>query len=517
MHQPDDPYSPAERATRRRVLSSPPPGEPGSEPIAQEGTERIEQMMESYKAAIQQQLEEGLSAIRHTAGKLMHEVANEVWKTTEGDKDQARSRPVHDRERDQAIRSLIAENSRQHGPPLAVKDVAALRAQLADITRQIAGALHELAERDQEVIEAVRSRILEHGQLITSETTRISRAMETYVQHGVEAMGKLAGSMEAQVQLLTTRDDAITDRVREIVEPQTALLGEQLQLMYDRMAIDTAAISEATSRQTERDEQRGHELHEQVQLVYERMAIDTRSITDAVSELNTAMSRNIMGIARMVRSDAEALRSEIVRTARVDDGQVAAILEDRLARVTDEIEVATTRLVEQLTRGIAEAHAGLTENLTHALEQQTPVSEERVRSIEERLDETADALDAKLAGRIEGLGRLVRSDNVTLAEQVSAGQAATKQTLRALKELQANLPGDVIELVEQRLASLAETIERSNETLGKRIDMVADSIGRRQDSEIQVVIDRMGDAMHALAGLGRVEEEERPPERIELE
>ena len=86
MHQPDDPYSPAERATRRRVLSSPPPGEPGSEPTAQEGTERIEQMMESYKAAIQQQLEEGLSAIRNTAGKLMHEVANEVWKTTEGDK-----------------------------------------------------------------------------------------------------------------------------------------------------------------------------------------------------------------------------------------------------------------------------------------------------------------------------------------------------------------------------------------------------------------------------------------------
>ena len=194
MHQPDDPYSPAERATRRRVFSSPPTGEPGSEPTAQEGTERIEQMMESYKAAIQQQLEEGLSAIRHTAGSLMPEVANEVWKTTEGDKD-ARSRPIHDRERDQAIRSLIAENSRQHGAPLAVKDVAALRAQLADITRQIAGALHELAERDQEVIEAVRSRILEHGQLITSETTRISHAMETYVQHGVEAMGKLSGSM----------------------------------------------------------------------------------------------------------------------------------------------------------------------------------------------------------------------------------------------------------------------------------------------------------------------------------
>jgi hypothetical protein len=48
--------------------------------------------------------------------------------------------------------------------------------------------------------------------------------------------------------------------------------------------------------------------------------------------------------------------------------------------------------------------------------------------------------------------------------------------------------------------------------------MVADTIGRRQDSDIQVVIDRMGDAMHALASLGRVEDEpQRQPRRIELE
>jgi hypothetical protein len=39
--------------------------------------------------------------------------------------------------------------------------------------------------------------------------------------------------------------------------------------------------------------------------------------------------------------------------------------------------------------------------------------------------------------------------------------------------------------------------------LAQRIDRMAEKIGERQDSDIQVVIDRMGDAMHALAGLGR--------------
>jgi hypothetical protein len=72
-----------------------------------------------------------------------------------------------------------------------------------------------------------------------------------------------------------------------------------------------------------------------------------------------------------------------------------------------------------------------------------------------------------------------------------------------MKELQANLPTEVIGMVEQRFASLAESIERSNEMLAKRIDRMGAAIGERYDNDIQVVIDRMGDAMHALASLGR--------------
>jgi hypothetical protein len=80
-----------------------------------------------------------------------------------------------------------------------------------------------------------------------------------------------------------------------------------------------------------------------------------------------------------------------------------------------------------------------------------------------------------------------------------------------MKELQANLPAEVIEMVEQRFSSLAESIERSNEMLAKRIDRMAVKIGERYDNDIQVVVDRMGDAMHALASLGRPGD---PPTRV---
>jgi hypothetical protein len=85
-----------------------------------------------------------------------------------------------------------------------------------------------------------------------------------------------------------------------------------------------------------------------------------------------------------------------------------------------------------------------------------------------------------------------------------------------MKELQANLPAEVIEMVEQRFASLAESIERSNEFLTTRIDRMAEKLGERYDSDIKVVVDRMGDAMHALASLGRPDDAPQAT-RIELE
>jgi hypothetical protein len=106
---------------------------------------------------------------------------------------------------------------------------------------------------------------------------------------------------------------------------------------------------------------------------------------------------------------------------------------------------------------------------------------------------------------VTALAKLMRSDSESLARQILADQDVSKQTLRAMKELQASLPAEVIQMVEERFGSLAESIERSNEMLAARIDRMADTLGQKQNDDIQVVIDRMGDAMHALASLGKGE------------
>jgi ABC-type transporter Mla subunit MlaD len=463
-----------------------------------------------------------------------------------------------------------------------------LRAQLAEVTRQVAAALGTLAERDQAIVEAVRNRVREHGELVTQETTRISAAMESYVQHGVEAVGQLAGRMDAQLEALTTRDDEISERVRVAVEGQMTLLAEQLQLMYERMAIDSSSVGETIRHHTSRGDERIRAMGEYLHLLNERVDVATRELA---AQMQRTLETRVMGLAQLVRSDSEALRGELVRTAATFDERTGTVLDERLAAVSEAVTGQTARMIDELGHRMHDETAQAVRVwIDEALARLESRSEEHARRFDARSEEALGAIDrnmVRMADAIEGqlerlgrtvgdraagaaddaigerfdqvlarlhdatgtverlplalqenqerieqqvqtsvdrrmgaLARLVRSDNETLAQQIVTSQEASRQALRSMKELQANLPSEVIEMVEQRFASLAESIERSNEMLSKRIDKMAEKIGDRYDNDIQVVVDRMGDAMHALASLGRSDAAPSPrgaEPRIELD
>jgi len=577
--------------------------------------------MSTYKEMIQEQLDEGLRAIQHTANTLMHEIASEVWRSAGGDKQEVAGTLLQELSRDQAIRSLIA-HSDERFQALAVRtgrledsltmlaeSVRAaretiqqaadalgeaqggptggpqIRDELAEVTRRVAMAFETLAERDRAIVEAVHERIREHGEMIAQETSRISMALESYVQHGVEAMGQLAGSTEAQIRSMAARDEEISGLVRSTIDQRMNALGEQLQLMHDRMAAGTTS------------------LHEEMTFLSDRVGVDTREVTDAVGQM---VDTRVRGLAQLVRSDSEAIRRELVRTAEAHDEHLAQLLDERLGQVSEVVvrtassistevaekireevsrtlqmrldetvirledraqeqsqlidarmhEVVTAidrnvvRLVdsvegqfERLGQSARERSAAVDvatgarfDDISSRLQDATAAVEragvaaristegtasqmaELRRVLEERQGAQTHELAQTMDARIASLAKLVRSDNEMLAGQIVADQEASKQALRAMKELQAILPTEVIGMVEERFASLAESIERSNEMLATRIDRMAEKIGQQQNDEIQVVIDRMGDAMHALASLGKPGPSHRSPEpRIELE
>ena len=527
---------------------------------------------------IQEQLDEGLRSIQHSANSLMHEIAGEVWRSAGGDKEAVASTILKELSRDQAIRALIAHSDERFqalasrtgrledtmnmlaesvrsareqisrsadalaesgaGSPLGVGQI---RAQIDEVSRQVAGAFKTLADRDQEIVEILQAKIREHGELITQETARISQAMQEYVSHGVEAMGRLAGSVDSSLQAMSAHNGESDDPAGRSVDQQISELAEHLQLLYDRTGIAMTS------------------LHESVTFLGDRMGVDTR---ERLEEMNRAFEARVVGLANLVRSDSEALRREFVRTAEAHDQTIARMLDERLTPVVDTLaeSVAQTiqgkleesmsalaerteeqaRLIdsrtgetvsaidrnlvrmvdaleehfERLGTGVGERAAAAAElaigarfddvlarlhEAASVIEREGSDTRGAIEATRSHLDETRSALDT----RFVALAKLVRSDSETLAGQIVADQDVTKQALRSMKELQASLPAEVIQMVEERFGSLAESIERSNEMLAARIDRMADTIGQRQNDDIQVVIDRMGDSMHALASLGK--------------
>jgi uncharacterized coiled-coil protein SlyX len=344
-------------------------------------------------------------------------------------------------------------------------------------------------------------------------------------------------------------------------------------------------------------------LHEELTFLSERIGVDARETVEAIGHMVDVRAR---GVAQLVRSDSEALRGELVRSAEAHDRSLALVLDERLGRVTDAVTRVTASMSGEVASRVRdEVSDAIRLRLDEAVARLETRAEDQSRVIDARMNEVVTAIDrnvvrlsdsmegqlermGKLAGeraaaaanlaigtrfdevagrlqdattaierahsesrstaernatqmaelrrgmeerqmslgrelgqtmdtRIAALAKLVRSDNEMLAAQIAADQEASKQALRMMKELQASMPAELIGMVEERFASLAESIERSNEMLAARIDRMAEKIGRQQNDEIQVVIDRMGDAMHALASLGKPGASPSAQPHIELE
>jgi len=561
--------------------------------LSPSAAERTELVIRAYQEMIQEQLDEGLRSIQHSANALMHEIAGEVWRSTGGDKEAVGSTILQELSRDQAIRALIAHSDERFQALAArtgrVEDtmnmlaesvraareqiarsadalvesgsgggasplgIGQIRAQLDEVSRQVTAAFQTLADRDQEIVDTLHLRIREHGELVVQETARISQAMQEYVQQGVETMGHLAGSADSSMQAMSAHDG--TERNVRSVDQQISELAEQLQLLYDRTGIAMSS------------------LHESVEFLGDRMGVESR---ERLEDMNRVFEARVIGLANLVRSDSEALRRELVTRAEAVDETIARLLDERLHQVTETLgdSVAQTmqvklddslsalaartdeqtRLIdaragetasaidrnlirmvdalddhfERLGVGVGERAATAAELAIGArfddvlarmhaaasvMEGVGSETRDAIEATRSQLDETSSALDT----RFVALAKLVRSDSETLSGQIVADQDITKQALRAMKELQASLPSEVIQMVEERFGSLAESIERSNEMLAARIDRMADTIGQRQNDDIQVVIDRMGDAMHALASLGKDPGPRGPGSRVEID
>jgi uncharacterized protein YukE len=504
---------------------------------------------DTLEGAVEERLDAGLQAIQEQAGALMREIASEMWRASGTDIGPEQDRILSFLSRDQAIRSLIAssddrfqvlavrtarledalaelaENGRltreaiqlsaqsihevANSPTL--QGVERIRTQLEQVEAHISSTFQHLDERDRKLTGAIQERIVEHGDLIARETARIVEAMESYVQGGAEAMGRLASRIEQHAESFSNHDDTLADKLRTAVTDETREIAEQVAMLGERVGIQGRSSQEH-------------------QIAMERL-VETR----------------IMGLAQLSRSDSQALRELIDRNAATQEDRLRETIDERMSAMTLALSGAVERNMAQLSERVDAQLEAVAEVVSHR------AAGAADGTLASTFDQTLERLDASIAAidamgmtvvetlvssraqteerigehvddRLAALAKMIRSDNRVLAERMSGAEAPAsaadaetlKQTLRAVKELQAGLGAEMVGSVERRFQAMSEQLHKETQSTAEAMVKVAEVLGEKMDrlsvrvdegvgGDLQIVIDRMSDAIQAMSGRGRRE------------
>jgi hypothetical protein len=278
-----------------------------------------------------------------------------------------------------------------------------------------------------------------------------------------------------------------------------------------------------------------------------------RATTQEVAgDLSQSFNERLVKLASLVRSDTEWTHRQLRERTAEQNQDLARVLDERLGRMGDLVAAATRWAVEEIAErtslqtaravqiGMADLLASLDrrfERLSEGIDRQLgslseDLGQHATQAVDEAMDrargqmETAiqDAGESAqvtmgrlLDARMGALARLIRSDNQILAERLDVieQQAAAKQAVRAVNELAASLPGEMSHALDRRFAVLADLLHRETQAtvesvvqaadaVALHVDRAATTIEGRLERDLETVIERLGDAMEALAsGWGR--------------
>ena len=219
-----------------------------------------------------------------------------------------------------------------------------------------------------------------------------------------------------------------------------------------------------------------------------------------------------------------------------EDGQVA-FDEASLTRTIDQRMGALAQVVEErmdlLERTMAEQVLALSNATSASMErnmERMASAAGAVDGLDEMVAEGQQAFEERMLGHIDErmaqIARLVRSDNQALAAKVEALSIAdTSQTenldaellrsvLRSIKELQAGMASDMLGTIDVRFQQVADQLHREGqgqaesmlkvaEVLGQKIDRLSIRVDEGVGNDLQIVVDRMSDAIRAMSGVRR--------------
>jgi len=414
-----------------------------------------------------------------------------------------------------------------------LQGVDAVRTQLEQVEAHIAQTFQHLDERDRNLTETILQQVVDHGDLISRETARIVESMQGYVQGGTEAMGHLAQRVEQHAESFATQDIQIAKDVREAVAAQTDPLQQRLELIDEHVGLHGRATDDVRLRIERLIEARMRGLAELIRSdsTALRRLIEEREIPAAGGvDVDTEAIAEAAGQQVAIRLTSAELRLED-QLEKMMDKQLVRIGEQLEARLSDHLEARFATMAEVVAQRAAEASdVAIASSFGASLERMN-VNVGAMEGIDSMIAENQAAAEDRLMGHIDdrmtAIARLIRSDNQALAQKVTAMPVVVpedtaplidpellRETLRTMKELQAGMATEVVGSFDTRFRavsdqlhtetqSTAEAMIKVAEVLGSKIDRLSVRVDEGYGNDLQVVIDRMSDAIRAMSMAGR--------------
>lgn len=389
-----------------------------------------------------------------------------------------------------ATRELRAAIS--HGAAIRVEGgnfdgagISELKAQVADLERHLAAAFEYQAKQEAEnrtaLAEAIEDKIAE----VTSKVSEQVEAIKALDRPSGEV---IAGDINIDTDQLVEAFEERVVRLASLIRSDSIRLAEVVE--SQRAMIESLALSSGGGGGGAGDANLAQLLESRLGRVSELVSATTMS---AVAE-----------VARQVPEQAKAALDERMTEvmSSIDENfvELANVSETELHRMGRYMSERTAELVDAAVAG----------RLSATLERITAAAEavEAAGASGSGLGEAAIAdITAIVDDRVVGLAKMVRSDNKRLADEVAAQQEVSKQTTRAVKELAAALPAQIMEVVDRRFAELSESLHHETQStivaVAKAADVVSERIGEVEDrysSGVERAAERLGDAVaNALA------------------
>jgi hypothetical protein len=413
----------------------------------------------------------------------------------------------------------------------SLRGVETVRTQLEQVERHISETFQHLDERDRFLAETIVGQVREHGDLISLETARIVESMQGYVQGGTEAMGHLAQRVEQHAEAFATHDIRITDDVRASVAAETEPIQEQLELINERVGLHGRNQDEIRLALERLIEARMRGIAQLIRsdsiairrVIEERGIGEDAGVVGAVP-VDTEAIAEAAGQQVAIRLTSAELRLED-KLEKMMDRQLLRIGEQLEARLEETLEARFGGLAEVVAQRAAEsADVAIASSFGSSLERMN-VNTDALEGIDAMIAEgqaaAEDRMMAHIDDRMTAIARLIRSDNQALATRLGEQAATTppidpellRETLRTMKELQAGLASEMVGSVDARFRavsdqlhvesqSTAEALVKVAEVMGQKIDRLSVRMDEGYGNDLQVVIDRMGEAIRAMSMTG---------------